>query len=292
MVAQAAAEVVEAQRTELFSSYNYVAEYSMYWSEVERLYYDPTRQLFSSPDTGKHFYHDGTQYQSYEPVKAEEKKPQWSSAKFKRRAKKLFGDEAISKMEEGGEGGEEGQTQIDAMETVLDLVERCLFLAGDSKGIKRPGKGTNRGQSKRNVESQGRRMGGYIDLDMPLGEDDYQYTFTCGDGSQELAVSSESEETDDEDYYAAMEVERRRMEGEFSKVWGKFSKFLSGFIEFSEEASRHAPCIRFIEVSNGNLLHIVTITGARVGYGLEMDVQLKRPAQEIDSADTREVGVD
>lgn len=63
------------------------------------------------------------------------------------------------------------------------------------------------------------------------------------------------------------------------KKWG-FQKWgFSSKSNFSEEIARNAPCIRLVEYPAGKL-HIVTICGARVGFGPNMDIQLESPSAD------------
>ncbi|KAH7676187.1 hypothetical protein AAVH_41903, partial [Aphelenchoides avenae] len=55
----------------------------------------------------------------------------WSQRKFRKRTAILFGEDYVHSLD---------QTGVDVAETVLDLVDRCAFLAGDLKVDQRAGK--------------------------------------------------------------------------------------------------------------------------------------------------------
>jgi len=198
LVAQAASEVVDTQRSELFAHYTFVPDYGMWWSERERLYYDPNSHIFSSPDTGKYFYHDGEDYQPYSTQPSQPEKPKWQGGKkFERAAIRLLGFERVSAMD---------QCEVESTEVVLDLVERCVFLAGESSPRKkRPGMG----HARAGRVDYAYHGGGYVDLDLP----DEDFHFQPRTGMDE----GEESESDDEGgrcaEYEAAELERRRFEG-------------------------------------------------------------------------------
>ncbi len=132
---------------------------------------------------------------------------QWTRPQFRKRTLKLLG---------GGDAEEQlsamSQLEVDVTEVVLDLVERCSFLADrQRRGPKRRKTAEIRHQPN-HLERH------YVDLDEPgIGEIYYEQRPArqqiggnlVGDGQS----TSDEEEEMDEDYYAQLEMERRRAEG-------------------------------------------------------------------------------
>ncbi|KAI3420970.1 hypothetical protein GPALN_014597 [Globodera pallida] len=127
------------------------------------------------------------------------------------------------------------QEDVDVAELTLDLVDRCSFLAGDY---------CDKRLMKRSLltEETMEELGEGVSIKR-------QFSATA---AARCSTNSESESEDDGLRTLKEEIARRQQE---------------------EEICRNAPCIRMVERPRG-LLHIVTICGARVGFGATMDVQI------------------
>uniref|UniRef100_A0A183BUK2 G-patch domain-containing protein n=1 Tax=Globodera pallida TaxID=36090 RepID=A0A183BUK2_GLOPA len=128
------------------------------------------------------------------------------------------------------------QEDVDVAELTLDLVDRCSFLAGDY---------CDKRLMKRSLLTE--------ETMEELGEGvSIKRQFSAAAAAARCSTNSESESEDDGLRTLKEEIVRRQQE---------------------EEICRNAPCIRMVERPRG-LLHIVTICGARVGFGATMDVQI------------------
>uniref|UniRef100_A0A914I2I1 G-patch domain-containing protein n=1 Tax=Globodera rostochiensis TaxID=31243 RepID=A0A914I2I1_GLORO len=127
------------------------------------------------------------------------------------------------------------QEDVDVAELTLDLVDRCSFLAGDY---------CDKRLMKRSMleEHAVEELGEGVSI---------KRQFSAAAAAR-CSTNSESESEDDGLRTLKEEIVRRQQE---------------------EEICRNAPCIRMVERPRG-LLHIVTICGARVGFGATMDVQI------------------
>uniref|UniRef100_A0A915CQU6 OCRE domain-containing protein n=1 Tax=Ditylenchus dipsaci TaxID=166011 RepID=A0A915CQU6_9BILA len=244
MIAQTANEFISEQ---VPAGFTYCAEYSMYYNLESGYYYDSINCLFYHPNT-QCYYRYNHQSNIVQPTK-------WIKKKSKKRAQKLL------KIEDH----ELDQLQVDVLECLFEVVDKCAFLAGDFMA----------GGEKRRRQKIERRRARGIERIFKMAKapsntateeyPDIPEIMTAYNSSHntkrrrdcETIIDSASSHSSEDDSEAEAEELRR---------W-----------QIEEESSKHGACIRLIETNASSqsppILHIITITGATIGFGAKADIQ-------------------
>ncbi|UMM31420.1 hypothetical protein L5515_012901 [Caenorhabditis briggsae] len=119
MLREAANEVLQSR---IPHGYVLIPDYGQYWSEEQRMYYDPNTELFSRPDdeTVYQLNADGTEFVLVE----RRKKTYWSSRCYKRRANELLGEREFKKFD---------QNDVNICEIALGMVDKVVKKEEDEK---------------------------------------------------------------------------------------------------------------------------------------------------------------
>uniref|UniRef100_A0A915DKE8 Uncharacterized protein n=1 Tax=Ditylenchus dipsaci TaxID=166011 RepID=A0A915DKE8_9BILA len=158
------------------------------------------------------------------------------------------------------------QLQVDVLECLFEVVDKCAFLAGDFMA----------GGEKRRRQKIERRRARGIERIFKMAKapsntateeyPDIPEIMTAYNSSHntkrrrdcETIIDSASSHSSEDDSEAEAEELRR---------W-----------QIEEESSKHGACIRLIETNASSqsppILHIITITGATIGFGAKADIQL------------------
>ncbi|KAL3071515.1 hypothetical protein niasHT_031879 [Heterodera trifolii] len=256
MVTQAAAQVVQQQHSDQLASlgFRWADEWALFYNAETGYFYEPNSALFSHPsaphlcykfnaDTGQYDQIGGDGSAAGAQIESSASSsgtPKWSKRAFRRRANRILGDDFVQNA---------GQEEVDVAELTLDLVDRCSFLVGGECYEKRSAK---RALMERAAAVDDDEI--WAGVSSSFSSAPRRSAAADGDAS-----GSGAEEDSDGAWSSGSRTERQNEE--------------IARRQQEEEIARNAPCIRLVERPRGRL-HIVTICGARVGFGRSMDVQI------------------